>query len=73
MANYVLRLPEVIKRTGLARSTIYDQMEKGTFPRPIRIGERAVAWRDSDIEDWIASRPSATPSGAPRRRGLRSP
>lgn len=51
-----IRLPEVIERTGLARSTIYLGVADGTFPKQISIGARAVAWLESDIEDWIRSK-----------------
>ena len=54
----LIRLHEVKLRTGLGRSSIYRKMADGSFPQPLNIGERAVAWRESDIEQWIASRPS---------------
>jgi prophage regulatory protein len=46
----ILRRGQVEKEVGLKRSTIYQRMQEGTFPRPIRLGERAVGWRASDIE-----------------------
>ena len=49
----------MLARIGLARSTIYRMIEAGTFPRPVKIGQRAVAWPESDIERWIAERPEA--------------
>lgn len=55
MANAILRLPVVITRTGLSRSTIYQRVAEGTFPRPINIGDRAVGWLDSEIESWLSS------------------
>ncbi len=65
-----LRRPEVEARTGLSRGTIYAKMNEGTFPRPCRVGKRAVAWRGEDIERWIAQQIEADPrdAGAPRRR-----
>lgn len=54
------RRPAVEEKTGLSRSSIYELMDRDLFPRPIRIGRRAVAWRESDIEAWLASRPIAT-------------
>lgn len=54
----LIRLPEVKLRTGLARSSIYRMMEDGCFPRPRKLGPRAVAWMVSDIDHWIDSRPS---------------
>ena len=65
----LLRRPEVEARTGLSRSTIYSMMAKGAFPRPRRIGVRAVAWDEADIENWLATRAEANPHDvhAPRR------
>ncbi|MEX3316651.1 helix-turn-helix transcriptional regulator [Sulfitobacter sp. PS-8MA] len=52
----VLRLPEVRERVGLSKSSIYAFIAAEQFPKPIRIGARAVAWRLSDIEAWLASK-----------------
>jgi prophage regulatory protein len=55
----VLRRPAVEQRTGLSRASIYAYMNAGTFPRPLRIGTKAVAWNEADIDAWLASRPLA--------------
>ena len=55
----ILRRRAVEERTGLKRSTIYFLMSAKTFPRPIRLGAKAVGWREVDIENWLASRPLA--------------
>lgn len=55
----ILRLPDVIKATGLSRSSIYLAMKKGTFPTPIKLGERAIGWPEDAIKDWADTRPSA--------------
>lgn len=52
----IMRLPEVSSRTGLARATIYAQVKKGTFPRPVQLTRRAVGWIEDEIEEWITSR-----------------
>lgn len=49
----LLRRPEVQQLTGKSCSGIYKDMENSLFPRPVRIGARAVAWRESDIQKWI--------------------
>jgi len=59
-----LRRPQVEQRTGLKRSTIYKFMKLGTFPAPVRIGPRAVAWLESDIEQWQAAQVAATCNAA---------
>ena len=51
-----LRLPEVMARTGLSRSTIYVRLEQGLFPRPVSLGGRAVGWIDSEIDEWMNNR-----------------
>lgn len=55
----LLRLRAVIERTGLTRSSIYRQIADNTFPGSINIGPRSVAWRSTDIEDWVAARAEA--------------
>jgi prophage regulatory protein len=49
----ILRRTQVENEVGLKRSTIYQRMQEGTFPRPIRLGVRAVGWRASDIERFL--------------------
>ena len=56
----LLRLSEVRTRTALARTTIYRKMREGSFPEPLKVGVRAVRWRESEIESWLSSRPRAT-------------
>jgi prophage regulatory protein len=49
----LLRMPEVLARTGLSRTRLYADP---TFPRSVKIGERAVAWVEDEIGDWVAAR-----------------
>ena len=51
-----LRLPEVLARTGLSRSTIYVRLDEGRFPRPVSLGGRAVGWIESEVDEWIRER-----------------
>ena len=55
----LLRLREVTERVALKRTCIYDGVAAGTFPEPVHVTPRAVRWRESDIDAFIASRPSA--------------
>jgi len=55
----ILRLPAVIAVVGVSRVSIWRWVRAGTFPRPIRLGARAVGWRDSDVQRWLETRPSA--------------
>jgi prophage regulatory protein len=51
-----VRLLTVLATTGLGRSTIYRLVADGSFPSPVKLGPRAVAWRWTDIESWGRSR-----------------
>lgn len=42
--------------TGKSRSSVYRDIKAGIFPAPVQIGRRAVAWRSTDIEVWVAGR-----------------
>lgn len=55
----ILRLPQVMSQTGLARSTIYKLIDAGDFPKPIPIMKRTVGWLESEIEEWICERVAA--------------
>ena len=52
-ASALLRLPEVLARTGLSRSTIYVRLEQGRFPRPVSLGARAVGWIEAGVDEWM--------------------
>jgi prophage regulatory protein len=49
----LLRLPEVLNRTGLSRSTLYAD---SSFPKSVKVGQRAVAWDEDEINAWIEAR-----------------
>lgn len=53
---YLLRLPEVAGRIRLGRSSIYSMIKAGTFPAPILLGKRCVAWREDEVEIWLRTR-----------------
>ena len=55
----LLRLDAVKHLTSLGRSTIYSRIAVGQFPNALRIHGNCVAWRESEINAWIASRPRA--------------
>ena len=57
MSEQLLRLPEVIDLVKKSRATIYMDMKRGDFPQSISIGRRAVAWRRSDLDVWLNTRP----------------
>lgn len=50
VAGSILRRKQVEQVVGLSRSTIYQRIKDGTFPKPVSLGGRMVGWRASDIE-----------------------
>ena len=60
MSHNILRLPEVLARTGLSRSSIYLRIAEGRFPVPISLGGRAVGWIEAEIQEWLEDRIQAS-------------
>lgn len=54
-SDRILRLNAVLDRTGLSRSTLYRKVEKGTFPRQIKLSTRCAGWRESAVSDWMSN------------------
>ena len=63
----ILRLPAVVDRTGLARSTIYLRMRNQSFPAAVNLGGRAVGWFESEINDWLELRAQSSRNSAEQR------
>ena len=55
-----LRMPAVMQRVGYSKSRIYALVAQGQFPKQIQIGQRATAWRASEIDSWMQSRIAAS-------------
>ena len=53
MSQVILRLPQVKLRVGLSRSSIYLAVSRGNFPKPVRLGARAVGWLESEVDVWL--------------------
>ena len=57
----IMRIPEVVKVTGLSRTTIWRRVKSGDFPPPVRLGSlatRSVGWREGEVKRWLDSRPT---------------
>jgi prophage regulatory protein len=63
----LMRLPEVVRLTGIPRSSVYSMVSKNLFPRPIKLSERSSAWRLDELQVWIEARTKASrpQAGAP--------
>lgn len=51
----ILRIPAVVDRVGLSRSTVYNRMRSGSFPRAVNLGGRAVGFVEQEIDNWLSA------------------
>ena len=49
----LLKIDEVTRMCAISRSALYDLISRGEFPAPVRVGVRAVAWRQAEVLEWI--------------------
>jgi len=66
MVQTILRRADVERATGLPRSTIYEMMTTGRFPKPVRLGSRSVGWIETEILAWQKSRIAERDAQAPQ-------
>jgi prophage regulatory protein len=53
----ILRTADVVRLTGLSKTTLWRLERRGIFPSRIRLGLNSVGWRDEEVQRWIESRP----------------
>jgi prophage regulatory protein len=63
----LIRLDEVIAQVGMSRSSLYAAIDRGEFPKQLKIGARSVAWLESDVQAWIRQRVQASRGAAELR------
>jgi prophage regulatory protein len=66
----VIRLPVVLAVTGIGRASFLRGVQVGTFPPPVQIGPRSVAWRVGDIRALLASFAVKTEKDANARKAF---
>jgi prophage regulatory protein len=64
----VLKRLAVQDKAGLSKTALYQKISEGTFPKPVRLGRKAVGWIESELDQWIAARVSERDS-LPKGRG----
>lgn len=60
----IIRLRQVLAKTGQSRSGLYSAVSKGAFPSPVKLSERCVGWLDDEVDAWIESRVRTSKRGA---------
>jgi prophage regulatory protein len=58
----LIRLPDVERLAGLRRSAIYERIQRGAFPRSVKVGKRSATWSEAAVQAWIADRVTGRPS-----------
>ncbi|WP_338661743.1 AlpA family phage regulatory protein [Pararoseomonas sp. SCSIO 73927] len=58
--DYLIRIGEVEKQTGLGRSSIYRRIREGSFPEALNVGGGQVRWRQSEVKGWADTRERVT-------------
>ena len=58
--DQLLTYHDVEARVNISRSAIYRMMRAGIFPLPLKLGSKTVRWHESEIAEWIATRPRAS-------------
>ena len=56
MTDQLLTRREVESRCRISKTTVYRLAQIGAFPAPVKVGIKAVRWRESEIAEWLASR-----------------
>lgn len=59
----LIRLPEVQRRTGYGKAWIYKLINAGKFPQSVKIGTRSIAFIESEVDEWVASKIAESRSG----------
>ncbi|MBT0511366.1 AlpA family transcriptional regulator [Morganella morganii subsp. morganii] len=59
----LIRLPEVIRRTGYSKPWLYKLIDAGKFPKQVKIGSRSIAFVESEVDAWVANKIAESRSG----------
>ena len=58
-AKMILRMKEVCSELGVSRASVYRLLQSGSFPKPLKLGKRAIGWERDHIQQWVKSRSAA--------------
>ncbi|HFP7857016.1 TPA: helix-turn-helix transcriptional regulator [Morganella morganii] len=59
----LIRLPEVIRRTGYSKPWLYKLIDAGKFPKQVKIGSRSIAFVESEVDAWVANKIAESRTG----------
>jgi len=52
----ILRIQEIVQKTGLSRRTVYTEISEGRFPKPVQLSSRRVGWPEDEVDAWLAEK-----------------
>jgi len=55
----IMRMTDVCSELGVSRASVYRLLESGGFPKPLKLGKRAIGWERDHIQQWVKSRSAA--------------
>ena len=58
-AKMILRMKDVCSELGVSRASVYRLLQSGSFPKPLKLGKRAIGWERDHIQQWVKSRGAA--------------
>ncbi len=70
LANRMIGAKAVCNMTSLSRFAVYQAVKTGSFPAPYQIGPKRIAWRESEIMEWLDSRPQVSWAEASAREAV---
>lgn len=56
MSHRILRMRDMLDKTGFSRAQAYKLMNKNEFPIPIKLGAKAIGWIEAEVDNWIEER-----------------
>ena len=58
-AKMIMRMTDVCSELGVSRASVYRLLESESFPKPLKLGKRAIGWERDHIQQWVKSRSAA--------------
>lgn len=66
----LLRIKDVVDKTGISRTKVYLLIQEGKFPAPIKLGERVALWPEAAVDQWITDLVKAAHTGDSKAKEL---
>ena len=68
MPMKLIKMPVVMNRVAMSRTNLFIKVKEGTFPAPISLGARAIAWVEEEVDEWVAARIAASRTSVAKKK-----